>query len=89
MKTRGFIKLAAVAASILAFSSAQAQTTPIKFQLDWRFEGPSALFLTPVAKGYFKTSNSMSQSTQATARAALSRVWPLAATTWALPTLPR
>ena len=32
---------------------AQAQT-PIKFQLDWRFEGPAALFLTPVAKGYFK-----------------------------------
>jgi NitT/TauT family transport system substrate-binding protein len=29
-------------------------TTPIKFQLDWRFEGPSALFLVPVAKGYFK-----------------------------------
>jgi NitT/TauT family transport system substrate-binding protein len=34
--------------------AAQAQTTPIKFQLDWRFEGPAALFLTPVAKGYFK-----------------------------------
>ncbi len=34
---------------------AQAQTTPIKFQLDWRFEGPAALFLTPVAKGYFKS----------------------------------
>jgi NitT/TauT family transport system substrate-binding protein len=33
---------------------AQAQTTPIKFILDWRFEGPSALFLAPVAKGYFK-----------------------------------
>ncbi|MGH6646465.1 ABC transporter substrate-binding protein [Aquabacterium sp.] len=28
--------------------------TPLKFQLDWRFEGPSALFLQPVAKGYFK-----------------------------------
>ena len=31
-----------------------AQETPIKFQLDWRFEGPAALFLVPVAKGYFK-----------------------------------
>jgi NitT/TauT family transport system substrate-binding protein len=31
-----------------------AAQTPIKFQLDWRFEGPSALFLLPVAKGYFK-----------------------------------
>jgi NitT/TauT family transport system substrate-binding protein len=33
---------------------AQAQTTPIKFQLDWRFEGPAALFLQPQAKGYFQ-----------------------------------
>ncbi|MGS0756740.1 ABC transporter substrate-binding protein, partial [Roseateles sp. GG27B] len=33
---------------------AHAQTTSIKFQLDWRFEGPAALFLAPAAKGYFK-----------------------------------
>jgi len=26
----------------------------VKFQLDWRFEGPSAMFLVPAAKGYFK-----------------------------------
>jgi NitT/TauT family transport system substrate-binding protein len=30
------------------------QETQIKFQLDWRFEGPAALFLVPAAKGYFK-----------------------------------
>ena len=48
LKTAGALLLGAVA------SIAQAQVTPIKFQLDWRFEGPSALFLTPVAKGYFK-----------------------------------
>ena len=45
-------------AATLALSlcaSVQAQNlTPLKFQLDWRFEGPSALFLLPVAKGYFK-----------------------------------
>eukprot|EP01036_Dinobryon_divergens_P045191 gene45191-60355_t len=35
-------------------ASAQAQETAIKFQLDWRFEGPSAFFLLPVAKGQFK-----------------------------------
>ena len=29
--------------------------TPIKFQLDWRFEGPAALFLEPAARGYFQT----------------------------------
>jgi NitT/TauT family transport system substrate-binding protein len=37
-----------------ASGAALAQTTPIKFQLDWRFEGPAALFLVPVAKGYFR-----------------------------------
>jgi NitT/TauT family transport system substrate-binding protein len=46
----------AIAASLalMGFSGVQAQTTPIKFQLDWRFEGPAALFLQPLAKGYFK-----------------------------------
>jgi len=33
--------------------SAQAQTA-VKFQLDWRFEGPAALFLGASAKGYYK-----------------------------------
>jgi NitT/TauT family transport system substrate-binding protein len=42
-----------LAASLLAALPAQAQTTPIKFQLDWRFEGPSAFFLVPGAKGLF------------------------------------
>ena len=34
-------------------SPALAQDTKIKFQLDWRFEGPAAFFLLPKAKGYF------------------------------------
>ncbi|MBT9455226.1 MAG: ABC transporter substrate-binding protein [Burkholderiaceae bacterium] len=48
--------LAAALAGALAFTSqlGHAQTTPLKFQLDWRFEGPAALFLLPVAKGYFR-----------------------------------
>ena len=54
MTKRPFLKTLAMAALLAACGMAAAQTTPIKFQLDWRFEGPAALFLTPVAKGYFK-----------------------------------
>jgi NitT/TauT family transport system substrate-binding protein len=54
MKKRQFLRAIAFAAATVAAGSALAQSTPIKFQLDWRFEGPSALFLTPAAKGYFK-----------------------------------
>ena len=46
---------AAITATTFVATSAFAQAnTPIKFVLDWRFEGPSALFLSPIAKGYFK-----------------------------------
>ncbi|MDO8284387.1 MAG: ABC transporter substrate-binding protein [Rhodoferax sp.] len=54
MQKRSFLKATAATFVALAASLAHAQTTSIKFQLDWRFEGPSALFLTPAAKGYFK-----------------------------------
>ena len=50
---RALLALLAAAAAITALP-ARAQETPIKFQLDWRFEGPAALFLVPLAKGYFK-----------------------------------
>ena len=40
-----------------SMAQAMAQSTAIKFQLDWRFEGPAALFLTPAALGYFKNAN--------------------------------
>ncbi|MEP6773791.1 MAG: ABC transporter substrate-binding protein, partial [Polaromonas sp.] len=48
------VKAAGLLAATAVLTTAHAQNTPIKFQLDWRFEGPAALFLTPVAKGYFK-----------------------------------
>jgi NitT/TauT family transport system substrate-binding protein len=54
MTKRLFLKLATALAATAAIGVAHAQNTPIKFQLDWRFEGPAALFLTPAAKGYFK-----------------------------------
>ena len=53
MNKRFFLKATAVLATVAAMGAAHA-ATPIKFQLDWRFEGPSALFLVPTAKGYFK-----------------------------------
>ncbi len=58
MSKRTFIKTATALAAVFSLgvtTLAQAQAlTPIKFQLDWRFEGPAAFFLAPVAKGYFK-----------------------------------
>ena len=54
MNTRSFLKATTLALALFGSGLASAQSTAIKFQLDWRFEGPAALFLTPAAKGYFK-----------------------------------
>ena len=55
MKKRSFLQTAVLMAVAGMLPLAYAQSpTPIKFQLDWRFEGPAALFLHPAAKGYFK-----------------------------------
>ncbi len=54
MQKRRFLQATAALALASSFGIAHAQNTPIKFQLDWRFEGPSAFFLQPVANGYFK-----------------------------------
>ncbi len=54
MNKRALLKSAAALAASLAFSATASAQTPIKFQLDWRFEGPAALFLASAAKGYYK-----------------------------------
>ena len=54
MTKRPFLQAVLASALSLSFGLASAQNTPIKFQLDWRFEGPAALFVHPAAKGYFK-----------------------------------
>jgi len=51
--SRRSVLVAAAAAGLLGTPLAQAQTA-LKFQLDWRFEGPSALFLASQVKGYYK-----------------------------------
>lgn len=53
-RRRSLTIAAALAASAAAPQVLAQKLTPIKFQLDWRFEGPASLFLLPVAKGYFK-----------------------------------
>ncbi|HRK39592.1 MAG TPA: ABC transporter substrate-binding protein [Burkholderiaceae bacterium] len=54
MSKRPFLKATVAAIALTLSGVSLAQNKPIKFQLDWRFEGPSALFLQPLAKGYFK-----------------------------------
>ena len=52
---RSLARRAVVCAALAAaVAPALAQTTPVKFQLDWRFEGPAAFFLLPAAQGLFK-----------------------------------
>lgn len=47
------LKAGALGLSLLGATLAQADETRIRFQLDWRFEGPSAPFLMAVERGYF------------------------------------
>lgn len=54
MQTKRLFLQSVLALGSFASATAAFAATPIKFQLDWRFEGPSALFLQPVAKGYFQ-----------------------------------
>jgi NitT/TauT family transport system substrate-binding protein len=48
------LALAAVVTAGAGATDASAQETSIKFSLDFKFEGPSAPFLVPLDKGYYK-----------------------------------
>lgn len=43
-----------IAAGLLGGALPASAQTLLRFTLDWRFEGPAALFLTAIDKGYFK-----------------------------------
>ena len=51
----GLKRVALLGASALLWlpGVGQAEETTIRFQLDWRFEGPSAPFLLAESRGYF------------------------------------
>ncbi len=51
---RTLLAVLSTAIALLASPLAALAQTPLKFQLDWRFEGPAALFLASQAKGYYK-----------------------------------
>jgi len=51
---RTLLAALSTAIALLASPLAALAQTPLKFQLDWRFEGPAALFLASQAKGYYK-----------------------------------
>lgn len=53
MQKRLFLHTVLALSACAGLAPAQA-ATPLKFQLDWRFEGPAAFFLQPAAKGYFR-----------------------------------
>ncbi len=53
-KRRTLLAALTTAAVLLAAPTLALAQTPVKFQLDWRFEGPAALFLASQAKGYYK-----------------------------------
>src|SRR5665647_1790364 len=46
--------LAVTAALVVLLSKPAFAQTPVKFSLDWKFEGPAAPFTVAIDKGYFK-----------------------------------
>ena len=54
MIKRSFLKTCLLSAMLCAGAAQANGLVPLKFQLDWRFEGPAAFFVHPGVKGYYK-----------------------------------
>ena len=76
----GRIGIFAVASAFASTASAQ---TPVKFSLDFKFEGPAAPFVVAIDKGYFKAEGLDVTIDTAAARSSRSTAWPPAHMTWA------
>jgi len=50
----GFVSVASVNVASVNVASAQAQPAPLRMSLDWRLEGPLAMFLVAQERGYFR-----------------------------------
>src|SRR5262245_3802768 len=49
-----FLTVALVNVAPVSVTSAQAQPSPLRLSLDWRLEGPSAMFAVAQDRGYFR-----------------------------------
>ncbi|MCZ7563607.1 MAG: ABC transporter substrate-binding protein [Burkholderiales bacterium] len=53
MRIRSIV-LGALCALVVAAPAAAQKLNPVRFALDWRFEGPAAPFFVAIDKGYYK-----------------------------------